>query len=81
MITLTMHALKRLKQRGITREAISKVILYGMEKFYNDVIVYILKKNETKRLFKREGIDIRRYGGIKVVMSSDNEVVTAYRCE
>ncbi|OQA76749.1 MAG: hypothetical protein BWY32_02902 [bacterium ADurb.Bin243] len=81
MITLTMHALKRIKQRGITREAVAKVILYGIEKFYNDMIIYILKKSETEKLFKREGIDIRKYGGIKVVMGIENQVVTAYRCE
>jgi len=81
MITLTMHALKRLQQRGITKEAITSVILYGVEKFYNDVIVYMLKKSETQKLFKREGIDIRKYGGIKVVMGVENQIVTVYRCE
>lgn len=81
MIILTMHALKRIKQRGITKEAIISAILYGVEKFYNDAIVYILKKSETQKLFKREGIDIRKYGGLKVVMGLENQIVTAYRCE
>ncbi len=81
MIILTMHALKRIKQRGIKKEAITSAILYGVEKFYNDAIVYILKKSETQKLFKREGIDIRKYGGLKVVMGLENQIVTAYRCE
>ena len=49
MITLTMHALKRIKQRGITREAVAKVILYGIEKFYNDMIIYLSFAPENHR--------------------------------
>lgn len=81
MLTLTMHALKRLKQRGISKEAVVNAIMYGAEKFCRGCIVYILKKNITRKLFKTEGIDIRKHGGIKVVMGTDNSVLTVCRCE
>lgn len=80
ILTLTLHALGRMKQRGVTKEAIIKTILYGFEKGSKDGRhIYNLTKSVVKSLFKKEKIDILKYEGMRVVIDDDNQVITAYK--
>lgn len=78
---LTLHALSRMKQRGVTKEAIISTILYGFEKNSKDGRhIYNLTKSLVKKLFKKERIDILKYEGMRVVIDENDQIITAYKC-
>ncbi len=77
---LTLHALCRMKQRGVTKDAIINTILYGFEQSSKDGRhIYNLTKSIVRCLFKKEKIDILRYEGMRVVIDEDNQIITAYK--
>jgi len=77
-LTLTLHALKRVKQRGISLESIMDVIKYGDEKRFQDDITYNLTPNSISEA-KKDGIDLKNIIGLRVVTTINNYIKTAYR--
>lgn len=78
-LNVSDHALKRMKQRGISPEAIRCAIMYGIEREFSGALIYNLTKAITEKLYKNEHIDIKKYHDLKIVLSEDNYLITAYR--
>ena len=81
MIKFTKHGLKRMSQRGVTKEMIELTVEYG--KYLNDKIT--LKSRDNKKLLSKVPKEIRAKlmkildkGGLVVVMSDDWAVITVY---
>jgi sulfopyruvate decarboxylase TPP-binding subunit len=82
MITFTKHGLRRMNQRGVTKEMIELTVKYG--KYIQDKI--ILKIKEIKRLLPKVSQEIKNKllklldkGGLVVVLSDYCSVITVYR--
>ena len=82
MIKFTKHGMKRMNQRGITKEMIDLTIEYGQ--YHKDKI--ILKSRDIKKLIKRVTKELKAKlmklldkGGLVVVLSDDCAVITVYR--
>lgn len=83
MITFTKHAIKRMNQRGISREMIDLTIEYG--KCVKDKI--ILNSREVKKLIKKVSQELKSKllkildkGGLTVILGDDASVITVYNC-
>ena len=83
MINFTKHAMKRMNQRGISKEMIDLTIEYG--KCVQDKI--ILNTRDIKKLIKKVAKEIKSKllkildkGGVTVVLSDDASVITVYNC-
>lgn len=83
MINFTKHAIKRMNQRGITKEMIDLTIEYG--KCKKDKI--ILNMKEIKKLIKKVSTKLKSKllhildkGGLTVVLGDDAFVITVYNC-
>jgi hypothetical protein len=83
MIQFTKHAIKRMNQRGISKEMIDITIQYG--KCIKDKI--ILNTKAIKRILtkvskelKSKLLKILDKGGLTVVLSDDASVITVYNC-
>ena len=82
MITFTKHGMRRMNQRGITKEMIDLTIEYGQ--YRKDKI--ILKSRDIKRLITKVTTELKAKlmklldkGGLVVVLSDDCAVITVYR--
>ena len=75
---LSNHARKRMKQRAITREAISNVLIYGRLYYVRGCQLYVIGRKEISENKKHE-IDIEKYSGTHVLCSKDNAIITCYR--
>jgi hypothetical protein len=82
MITYTKHGIRRMNQRGITKEMIELTIEYG--KYIQDKI--ILRAREIKALIPKVSQEIKckllkllDKGGLVVVLSDECTVITVYR--
>ena len=83
MINFTKHAMKRMNQRGITKEMIDLTIEYGI--CIKDKI--ILNTKEIKKIIHKVAKDLKSKllkildkGGLTVVLGDDASVITVYNC-
>lgn len=83
MINFTKHAIKRMNQRGISKEMIDLTIEYGI--CIKDKV--ILNVREIKRIIykvdnklKSKLLKILDKGGVTVVLGDDASVITVYNC-
>lgn len=81
MIAFTKHGMRRMNQRGITKEMIELTIEYGH--YHKDKV--ILKSRDIKKLLTKVSSHIKSRlmklldkGGLVVVLSDDITVITAY---
>jgi len=81
MIKFTKHGLKRMNQRGITKEMIELTIEYGQ--YRKDKI--ILKSRDIKKLITKVSKELKSKlmklldkGGLVVVLSDECAVITVY---
>jgi hypothetical protein len=82
MITFTTHGLRRMNQRGVTKEMIELTVEYG--RYFKDKI--ILKAKDIKKLIPKVSQKIKAKllklldkGGLTVILSDDCAVITVYR--
>lgn len=78
MIFISKHAIERMSGRHINIKAIKMAIMYGVEKFFNNVFIYTITPKIVKALLKKEGINLKSYIGLKVILSHDNNIITTY---
>jgi hypothetical protein len=73
------HAEKRLQGRGVTKDDVSSVILYGEEIHRGDGdTAYFMSRNSVETAL-RQGVDLSNLENFYVVVSNDSVVVTVYR--
>ena len=77
-LNISYHAKKQMKRRGISSEAIWKVLEFGREVFTRGAIVYVLGRKEIEH-FKNVGINLIGLNGLQVVCGEDLSVITVYR--
>ncbi len=84
MITFTKHGMKRMNQRGITKEMIDLTIEYGQ--YRKDKIIF--KSRDIKKLIIKVSKELKAKlmklldkGGLVVVLSDDCAVITVYNKE
>jgi len=83
MLNFTKHAIKRMNQRGISKEMINLTIEYG--KCIKDKI--ILNSRDIKKMLykvsqelKSKLLKILDKGGLTVILGDDASVITVYNC-
>ncbi len=74
----TEHAWKRISGRRIPQAGIEAAIVYGRRYWNQGREVYRLDKRSIKSA-QRQGICLKDFEGIHVVLGGSGEVVTAYR--
>ncbi len=77
-LALTKHAEKQMKRRGISSEAVQKVLDFGREVYARGAIIYVLGRKEIEH-FKNIGINLIGLNGLQVVCADDLSVITVYR--
>ena len=84
MVHFTHHAIKRIRQRGISDEMVYLVLEFG--EYVKDKV--ILNSKKLNQLIKRTNeVDLKSKilkildkGGLVVVLSEDDILITAYNC-
>ena len=76
--TISSHAEMRMNARGISREALNKVVQFGRINYARGARIYALGDRDVHRV-RAHGIRIENFKGIHVVCSPDNHVLTVYR--
>jgi hypothetical protein len=76
--SLSQHALKRMRLRGLPLEAIRVALWYGRVVKTRDAEFYVIGHQEVRR-YAREGIDLGAHEGVHVVCSLEGLVLTVYR--
>lgn len=75
---MTMHAVQRMHERGITEAAVRATLEHGRIAHVRGVAIHVIGHKEVSRL-RRCGIDLSHYEGIQVVCAPDGTILTAYR--
>lgn len=77
-LTLTLHAARRSRARGIRMNAIQAALTYGKHRAIRGADVYTLGWREV-RLQARYGVDLSRWEGVEVVCAHGGQILTVYR--
>lgn len=75
---VSRHAWQRMSGRGLSPEAIRRVINFGRFAYVRGATIYAVGRKEVER-FERDGIDLSDVEGIQVVCSDSGVIMTAYR--
>ena len=74
----TDHAWRRISGRRIPTEGIEATIVYGRRYWNQGREVYRLDRRSIQSA-QKQGVCLKKYEGIHVVLGTSGEVVTAYR--
>lgn len=77
-LTLTHHAVKRSRARGIRMNAIQAALAFGKHRAIRGADVYTLGWREV-RLQAQYGVDLSRWEGVEVVCAHGGQILTVYR--
>ena len=72
---LSRHASKRMRQRGITLEAVLASIAFGIREYSHGICFIWLRRRDIP---EKSGAALDRFQGV-IVLLAGNEVVTVYR--
>lgn len=75
---LSWHAWQRINGRGLSLDAIQRVIKFGRAVHVRGATIFAVGRKESTR-FGHEGIDLSDVEGIQVVCSNDGVIMTVYR--
>ena len=75
---ISRHAQQRMSERGISPDAISRVINFGRVAYVRGAMIFAVGRKEAER-FKREGVDLSDLEGVQAVCSNSGTVMTVYR--
>lgn len=75
---LSRHAWQRMSGRGLSPDAILRVINFGRVAHVRGATIYAVGRKESAR-FKRDGIDLSDVEGVQAVCSVDGVIMTVYR--
>lgn len=83
MINYTKHGMDRMNQRGVTSEMIDLVLEFG--DYLGDKVILNARKiksiiNKVSKSLKSKLIKLLDKGGLVVVLSDDNTLITTYNC-
>jgi tyrosine-protein phosphatase YwqE len=77
--SISLHASKRMAQRGLSAEQVDLVLIYGRKVRARGAVFYVVGKKEIARLGDKMS-ELIALEGIQVVVNTDDEVVmTVYR--
>jgi len=77
-LTLTVHACRRSRQRGIDSTAIENILDFGRDYAVGDgCIAYFLGRKAVAYWRQRKGLRLDRWQDMAVIMAPDGAVVTA----
>ncbi len=77
-LTLTHHAVKRSRARGIRMNAIQAALAFGKHRAIRGADIYTLGWREVRRQ-ARYGVDLSRWEGVEVVCAHGGQILTVYR--
>lgn len=67
------HALKRMQQRGISKETVEQIVRYGKRRRTHEAFVYLLTKKQRERLLLAQKVSAQqtdRLDGIEVIVEA-----------
>jgi hypothetical protein len=71
---LSLHAIKRMADRGITAADITNAIIYGKEFIKKDFIKFVVTNRQAKVIKM-----LKKICGLTVIVSLSNEIITVFR--
>lgn len=77
-VVYSIHALRRMQQRALSRVVVEQAMLYGRETLGSDTVMYVVGRAEVAA-WRREGVRIDHLEGVHVVCAPSGAVITAYR--
>ncbi|MFH1882314.1 MAG: DUF4258 domain-containing protein [Planctomycetota bacterium] len=75
---LSRHAWQRINGRGLSLDAIQRVIKFGRVAHVRGAKIFAVGRKESAR-FNLESIDLSDVEGVQVVCSDDGVIMTVYR--
>ncbi len=78
-VTYSVHALRRMQQRALSRVTVEQAMLYGREALGHDTVMYVVGRAEVAAAWRSEGVRIEHLEGVHVVCAASGVVLTAYR--
>ncbi|MEF8701247.1 MAG: DUF4258 domain-containing protein [Candidatus Accumulibacter sp. UW20] len=75
---LTNHAVIRMQQRAISRNAVDAALIYGRRIHAKGTTFCVVGRKEVQR-FAQLGIALSAIEGVQVLLGGDGAVITAYR--
>ncbi|MDF1552531.1 MAG: DUF4258 domain-containing protein [Deferrisomatales bacterium] len=75
---VSRHAWERMSGRGLSPDAVRRVINFGRVAYVRGATIYAVGRKEVKR-FERDGIDLSGVEGVQVVCSDSGLIMTVYR--
>ncbi len=76
-MTVTKHASRRMKQRGITREAIDFTLRWGTIYYRTGIVFYVLRRRDIVRSKCREA-QLQKWEGTTVLVAED-VIISVYK--
>ncbi|HZI04384.1 MAG TPA: DUF4258 domain-containing protein [Archangium sp.] len=76
--SLSQHALKRMRSRGLPVEALRAALWFGRVVKTRAAEFYVIGHQEVRR-YAQEGIDLSAHEGVHVVCTPEGHVLTVYR--
>jgi hypothetical protein len=77
-LPLTKHASRRMCERRLSKETITKVMIFGRVARVRGAEIFAVGRKEVGQYFA-EGVDLSRIQGVQVVCSPDGSILTVYR--
>lgn len=75
---LTRHAWERMSARGISPDAVRRVIDHGRVAHVRGATIYAVGRKEVER-YQKDDINLSDVEGVQVVCSNSGTVLTVYR--
>jgi hypothetical protein len=76
--TVTRHAERRMRTRGIPAKAVEVALTYGRVFETRGAYVHVIGRKEIRECGAM-GIDVSAFHGVQVICSNDDVVMTTYR--
>jgi hypothetical protein len=75
---LSAHARRRMRERGVSEEALALALLFGRIVWTRGAQVFAIGRREV-RYFLKQGVDLTLHEGVQVVCAPDGSILTVYR--
>lgn len=74
-LSITSHALTRMKQRGVSEHIVKLVLAFGRKLHIKGAVYYVIGRKEIKKYAEREPL-LKTLEGLQVVTATQEKVFT-----
>lgn len=78
---VTLHGRRRLRQRGLSEEAVAAALAYGRCTTVHGAGHFAIGRSEVEYWRRAEGVDLSRYLNVHIIFEPWAGVITGYRSD